>query len=87
MKKENNTITFSVEEMKKKAISAMEECMAYMTVGNIKDAIRERGEAAVWEELLYNKFDIDISTENEHYEAMYNIWINKLKKIEATIKE
>lgn len=49
MIKQDNTITFSISEIEQKAIKAMEECMSDYTVGNIKNAIRSRGQASVWE--------------------------------------
>lgn len=81
MIKQDNTITFSISEIEQKAIKAMEECMSDYTVGNIKNAIRSRGQASVWEELLYDEFDIDLAYKNRHYGDMYNIWIEALGKI------
>lgn len=83
MIKQDNSITFSINEIKQKAINSMEECMIDYTVGSIKNALRDRGEASAWEELLYDEFDIDLPYEDRHYGDMYNIWLEILGKIKA----
>lgn len=66
-------VTFTVEELKTQAIKAMENCMAYITVGDIKLAIVYYGEASVWEGLLED-LNIYLDEEDEHYAAMLEIY-------------
>ena len=65
---------FTVEEIRQKAISAMETCMAYCTKNAVNDAYRSRGEASVWENMLL-ELGIDLETEDDHYAKMLEIWV------------
>lgn len=64
----------TVDEMKAKAISYMEDFLAYHVLKNINRALVCRGKAAVYEEMLLDQ-GIDLTEEDEHYERMYNIWL------------
>ena len=65
---------FSIDEIRQKAISAMETCMAYCTKDCIYDAYRARGEASVWENMLL-ELGVDLETEDEHYGKMLEMWV------------
>lgn len=72
-------ITIELEEVKKKAISAMEDCMASLTEKNTEWAWRYRGVASAWENILDEWADIDLESENEHYKEMLNIFRTAVK--------
>jgi hypothetical protein len=60
-------------DLKKQAISAMEHCMAYITVGDMKRAHQSYGEARAYEDMLTDE-GIDLELENEHYREMKSIY-------------
>lgn len=63
-------------DLKKKAISAMENCMAYITAGDMKRAHECYGEARALEDMLFDE-GIDLEAENEHYRNMRDIYWEK----------
>lgn len=63
-------------DLKKMAISEMEHCMAYLTVGDIKRAHQSYGKASAYEELLFDE-GIDLEAMNEHYREMKDIYWEK----------
>ena len=65
---------FSIDEIRQKAISAMETCMAYCTKNDVNNAYRSRGEASVWENMLL-ELGVDLETEDEHYGKMLEMWV------------
>ena len=74
-----NRITITKEEAKENAIKAMENCMAYITVGRIKNALMSYGEADVWAELL-TEFGCYLIDEDEHFANMIDIADNEFLK-------
>ena len=66
-------------DLKKNAISAMENCVAYINVGDMRRAHGYRGKASVYEEMLYEE-GIDLSESNAYYAAMLEYYLNAVQK-------
>ena len=69
-----STITISFETIKNRAISAMENCMAYISIGDRKKASEYYGEACTWDEILLTGFHIVLAENDDHYADMLAIW-------------
>lgn len=63
-------------DLKKMAISAMENCMAYISAGDIKKAHEYYGTARAYEDMLFDE-GIDLEAKNEHYREMKDIYQEK----------
>ena len=63
-------------DLKKQAISAMENCMAYLCIGDMKKAHQCYGEAIAYENMLLDE-GIDLESEKEHYKAMKDCYLEK----------
>ena len=63
-------------DIKESAISAMQNCMAYISAGNMRKAHIYFGQASVYDELLLDA-GIDLEEENEHYKEMKDIYWEK----------
>ena len=77
MAKRNAVIT--IEEMRKNAIAEMENCMAYLALGQLHKADLCCGAASVWEEMLSDFGDVYLPDEDEHYNRMTEIWAEDVK--------
>lgn len=66
-------ISFTREELEKNAITAMENCMAYLTMGKTKLAAINYGAAETWSEML-SDLGVYLEESNEHYADMLDIW-------------
>lgn len=63
-------------DLKKQAFSAMLNCMAYLTAGNMKKAHEYYGTASAYEDMLLDE-GIDLEAENEDFREMKDIYYNK----------
>ena len=71
--------TFTKRDLIENATKHMENCMAYLTIGDKKMAAINYGAASVYEELLNDVFDVFLDDEeegDEHYRNMLEIWWN-----------
>lgn len=66
-------------DLKKNAISAMENCVAYISQGDMRRAHGYRGMASAYEEMLYEA-GIDLSESNQHYADMCEEYLKAVKK-------
>lgn len=66
--------SFTKEEAKKNAITEMENCCAYLSIGDKRKAAISYGSASVFEEMLVDVFDLWLDEEDEHYKNMLEIW-------------
>lgn len=73
-----NTITLDKATIRMRAITAMENCMAYITLDDRKKAAMYYGEAETWAELLTG-FDIYLAEDDEYYADMLAIWDGETK--------
>lgn len=73
-----STITLDKETIKSRAIAAMENCMAHISLADRKKAAMYYGEAETWAELL-TQFDIYLDEEDDHYADMLAIWDSETK--------
>lgn len=74
-----NRICFELEEVEGNAIKEMENCMAYMTVGNMERASMCYGSAAVWDSMYNDMTGNFLEDQNEHYGNMTEIWLERKK--------
>lgn len=63
-------------DLKQSAIEAMENCMQYLIVRNMKKAHQYYGEAIAYDELLLDE-GIDLEAENEHFRKMKETYREK----------
>lgn len=73
-----DAITLDKETIKSRAISAMENCMSYISLADRKKAAMYYGEAETWAELLM-EFDVYLDEDDEHYADMLAIWDGETK--------
>ena len=66
-------IILSLEDIKHDAIQHMENCMAYISLGNHRMAHINYGMASVYESLLIGE-GIVLEEINEHYQTMLDIY-------------
>lgn len=72
-----NKICFELDEVEQNAIKEMENCMAYLTIGNMERASMCYGSASVWDS-MYNDMTGDFLEDmNEHYGNMSDIWLER----------
>ena len=71
-------IALDKETIKSRAISAMENCMAYISLANRKKAAMYYGEAETWAAML-TWFDVYLDEDDEHYADMLVIWDSETK--------
>ena len=60
-------------DLKQKAISAMENCMAYLAMGDMKRAHQCYGEATAFADMLEDE-GIFLEEKNEHFREMKDIY-------------
>ena len=63
-------------DLKKNAISEMQDCMAYLTFNDEKKAHQCYGQAIAYENMLLDE-GIDLEAENKHYREMKEIYLEK----------
>ena len=78
-----NTITLTQKEIVHNAVKEMENCMAYLTIGDKMKATMAHGAASVWEDMAL-EFDVALDdredpTHDEHYADMVDIWCEAIK--------
>lgn len=66
-------------DLKKNAISAMENCVGYISQGDMRRAHGYRGKASVYEEMLADE-GIDLIESNSYYAEMIEIYRNAVRK-------
>lgn len=66
-------------DLKKNAISAMENCVGYISQGDMRRAHGYRGKASVYEEMLIDE-SIDLIESNPYYAEMIEIYRNAVRK-------
>ena len=71
---------FTKEEIKRNAITCMENCMGDLTLGKIKLAHIDFGEACVWSGMLED-MGIYLDEIDEHYNNMLEIYYDMTKEV------
>lgn len=66
-------------DLKKNAISAMENCIAFIADGNMRCAHGYRGKASVYEEMLEDE-GINLIESNSYYAEMIEVYRNAVRK-------
>lgn len=66
-------------DLKKNAISAMENCIAFIEQGEMRCAHGYRGKASVYEEMLLDE-GIDLIESNAYYAEMIEIYRKAVRK-------
>lgn len=66
-------------DLKKNAISAMENCVAFISQGDMRRAHGYRGMASAYEDMLADE-GIDLSESNSYYAALLEDYLKASKK-------
>ena len=66
-------------DLKKNAISSMENCVAYISQGDMRRAHGYRGKASVYEEMLEDE-GINLIESNSYYAEMIEQYRNAVRK-------
>lgn len=66
-------------DLKKNAISSMENCVAYISQGDMRCAHGYRGKASVYEEMLLDE-GIDLIESNADYAELIEMYRKAVKK-------
>lgn len=79
-----NAVTLTKKEIVRNAVKEMENCMAYLTIGDKMKATMAHGAASVWEDLAWQEFSVALDdredpTHDEHYADMVDIWCEAIK--------
>jgi hypothetical protein len=67
-------------DLKRMAISAMENCMAYLKAGDMMRAHQYYGEARAYEDMLEDE-GFNLEAESEHFAEMKVTYWNKTSRI------
>lgn len=70
---DGKNMILSEEEIVTRAYTAMEECVKSIRIGSLKWAARSRGEAAMWDFILFFNFGLDDTWKNDHWYEMLSI--------------
>ena len=69
----NSRVMITKDELVEKAIKAMENAMAYLSLRNESMFYLDWGEASAYEDMLTEYFNCYLDEENEHYARMLEL--------------